>query len=147
MKVIKEDKDIGTDASIDFFKKHYKELGEIKYLILYYAEREWMINHDLYHQYTMFIGENAQLWLSGITWGYYGEGPSGLHEIMSMIDPEITYEQIVDLEWMAKETMMFEIIEGKFILKPMSEAVKEILRNGNWYLLWTIISCVLRLET
>ena len=55
-----------------------------------------------------------------------------------MIDPEITYEQIVDLEWMAEEPLMFEMIEGKFILRPISETVKEILRNGNWYLPWDI---------
>ncbi|TKJ22648.1 MAG: hypothetical protein CEE43_05310 [Promethearchaeota archaeon Loki_b32] len=138
MKIIKEDRDQGTVTSIEFFKEHYKELGEIRYLILYYAEREWSINHNLQHQYTIFIGENAQLWLFGIAWGYYGQEPSGLHEIIGMIDPEITYKQIVDLEWMAEEPIMFEIGESKFILKHITENVKEILRNGNRFLPWDI---------
>jgi len=63
-----------TRASLEFFKKHYGKLGEIKFIVLYYAEREWSLNPELYHQYVNIIGDKAQVWLSGLSWGYYGEG-------------------------------------------------------------------------
>jgi len=67
----KEGKD-NARASLEFFNRHFKELGKVKYIILYYAEKEWVLNHDLMHQYVIIIGDNAQLWMSGLTWGYYG---------------------------------------------------------------------------
>ena len=93
MRIIKEEDSSGsTRESLRFFQKHYHELGEVKYIVLYHAEKEWLINPALYHQYCIVIGENVQLWMLGLTWGYYGEGPSGLHEVLQIIDPEFTYD-------------------------------------------------------
>jgi len=66
--------------------------------------------------------------MSGLTWGYYGHGPYGLFELMQMIDPTITYEQIVSLEWMAKYPIMFENIDNKLVLRPYNESASSLLR-------------------
>ena len=69
MRIIKQGRLKSTEDSLMFFREHYQELGEVKYIILYYAEREWLINKEYYHQYVIVIGENAQLWMSGLSWG------------------------------------------------------------------------------
>ena len=73
------------------------------------------------------IGEKAELWMSGLTWGYNGEGPYGLFELMQMIDPSITYEQILSLQWMAEYPIMFENVEKKLVLKPYNESARLFL--------------------
>ena len=127
MRVIKEGHLKSARESLMFFRDHYQELGKVKYIILYYAEREWLINKKYYHQYVIVIGEKAQLWMSGLTWGYNGQGPYGLFELMKMIDPSITYEQIVSLQWMAKYPIMFENVNKKLVLRPYSEFAKSLL--------------------
>ena len=128
MRVIKEGRLKSTRDSLMFFKDHFRELGKVKYIILYYAEREWLINRKFYHQYVIIIGEDAQLWMSGLTWGYYGQGPYGLFELMQIIDPTITYEQIVSLVWMAEYPIMFENVDNKLVLRPYNESVRSLLR-------------------
>ena len=128
MRVIKQGRLKSTEDSLMFFRDNYQELGEVKYIILYYAEREWSINKKYYHQYVIVIGENAQLWLSALTWGYYGQGPYGLFELMQMMDPTITYEQIVSLEWMAEYAIMFENANNKLVLRPYNESARSLLR-------------------
>ncbi len=127
VQIIKEGRLKSKESSLMFFKDHYQELGKVKYIVLYYAEQEWLINPEFYHQYFIVIGEKAQLWMSGLTWGYNGEGPYGLFELMQMIDPSITYEQIVSLQWMAEYPIMFENVEQKLILKPYNESAKSFL--------------------
>ena len=128
MQVIKQGRLKSTEDSLKFFREHYQELGRVKYIILYFSEREWSINKKYYHQYVIVIGENAQLWMSGLTWGYYGQGPYGLFELMQMIDLTITYEQIVSLEWMANDLIMFENVDNKLVLRPYSESASSLLR-------------------
>ena len=127
MQIIKEGRLKSTESSLIFFKDHYQELGKVKHIILYYAEREWSINPEFYHQYVIVIGERTQLWMSGLTWGYNGEGPYGLFELIQIIDPSITYEQIVSLQWMAEYPIKFENVEQKLILKPYNESAKSFL--------------------
>ena len=112
MQVYKEGPLKSTDESLRFFKKHLLKLGKIEYIVLYYAEREWLINRNLYHQYVIVVGEEAQAWMSGFTWEYYGTGPYGLFELMKLIDSSIKYEEIVNLEWMAHEPIMFVFVDG-----------------------------------
>ena len=140
MRIIKEGSLKATRESLEFFKEHHFELGEIKYLILYYAEQEWAIcrNPDLYHQYVIIVGETAQLWMSGLTWGYHGEGPYGLFNLLKLIDAGISYEDIVGLECEAKEPIMYEKIHGKLILKPFNESAKEMICKKNGRLPWDI---------
>ena len=127
IRIIKEDRSRSTRDSLKFFQDHFNEIGDIKYVILYYAEHQWLLNHDLFHQYVIFIGEKAQLWLSGLTWGYYGTGPYRLFKVISLIDPSITYEQIVSLEWSTNYPIMLENIEGRLSLKPFNESAKYLL--------------------
>ncbi len=75
------------------------------------------MNPDIYRHFVIVIGEKAQLWMSGLSWGYLGEGPCGLFDVMQMVDPSITFEQIKDLEWPGTYPIMFENDEGKLILK------------------------------
>ena len=65
--------------------------------------------------------------MSGFTWGYYGEGPSGLLELMQMIDPAITYEDIVSLKWMAENPITFECVNGNLIQSSFDEFVSSLL--------------------
>ena len=67
--------------------------------------------------------------MSGLTWGYFGEGPYGLFEVMGMIDSGITYEQIEDLEWPGTYPIMFENVEGRLILKPITNFAANLLRS------------------
>ena len=140
MKIIKEGKLKATQESLEFFKKHFNSIGEVKYIVLYYAEKEWSINPNIYHQYVIIIGEYAQLWMSGLTWGYNGAGPTGLREIMNMIDPEITCKQIRDLEWMADHPIVFENMNGRLTLKPFNETVHSLLCVQDNRLPWSIKS-------
>jgi len=131
MRILKEPKE-DTEKALSFFKEHYEELGEIKYIILYYAEEEWAIYHvpEIYHQYVIIIGEKAQIWLAGLTWGYYGHGPSVFLELMQMIDSSITYEDIAALEWAADYSpIMYEKANGKLILKPFDETADNMICN------------------
>ena len=136
MRVYKEGPLKSTDESLTFFKGYLLILRKIKYIVLYYAEREWLINRELYHQYVIVVGEEAQAWMSGFTWGYYGTGPYGLFELMQIIDSSITYEEIVSLEWMANEPIMFENVEGKLMLKEFNENARSIICIENNSLPW-----------
>ena len=63
MKIIKEGSNGHSWSSLEFYKQHYHKLGDVNYIVLYYAEEEWCINHDLFHQYVIVIGEKAQIWV------------------------------------------------------------------------------------
>jgi len=138
MRIIKEGNDNSTEESLQFFKDHYLELGDIKYIILYYAEHEWAIarSREIYHQYLIFVGEKAQLWMSGLTWGYDGTGPYTFFTLMQLIDPNITYKDIIALEWMAEDPIVYEKMNGKFVLTDFDEPVKSMIRIDNKYLPW-----------
>ena len=140
MRIIKQGPGKSTKESLRFFKDHYLELGEIKYIILYYAEREWAIYRDreIYHQYVIIVGEKAQLWMSGLTWGYDGTGPYAFFTIMQLIDPNITYKDIAALEWMAEDPIVYEKMNGKLVLTHFDETAKNMICNGNKYLPWEI---------
>jgi len=127
MKILKEGRSKSPQDSLKFFNDHFKELGKVNYVVLYYAEEEWQLNPHLYHQYVIIIGEEAHIWISGLTWGYYGAGPGGLHDLLQIIDPTILYEQIVDLEWMAEYPTLFENLSGKLVLSPFNQAVYSLL--------------------
>jgi len=141
MKIIKQEKGRGDARdSLRFFKEHYQELGEIKYIVLYYAEREWALdrnNPDLYHQFAIMIGEKAQIWMSGLTWGYYGEGPYRLYEVMQVLDPSITYEQIALLEWGSERNpIVFRNINGSLLIGPYNNSLVSLLNLGNSKIRW-----------
>jgi hypothetical protein len=113
MQIIKQGSLKSTRDALRFFKEHYDKVDKVKYIVLYFAEREWLLNPELYHQYAIVIGENTQLWMSGLTWRYCGEGPYGLFEVMQMIDPSVTFEQIEELEWPGTYPILFENVEGR----------------------------------
>ena len=138
MRIIKEGRLKASCESIEFFKKYYRSIGKVNYFVLYYSEREWKINPDLYHQYVIVIGEYVQLWMSGLTWGYNGTGPTDLRELMNMIDPEITCKQIRDLEWMVDDPIVFENVNGRLTLKPFNEKVRSLLCDQDNRLPWSI---------
>ncbi len=136
MQVIKQGLLKSTRTSLRFFKEHFDKLGKVKYIVLYFAEREWQLNPEPYHQYAIFIGENVQLWMSDLTWGYFGEGPYGLFEVMQMIDSSITYEQILGLEWPGSYPILFENIGGKMSLKPFKNSTAALLIMEDGVLPW-----------
>ena len=82
------------------------------------------------------VGEKVQLWMVGLTWGYYGEGPSGLHEILQVIDPEFAYDQVLSLSRTAEEPITLENVNGNLILRNFDEYVRSLLRRGNSHLPW-----------
>ena len=141
MRILKEPRE-NTRKALKFFKKHYEEIGEIKYVILYYAEEEWAIYHVheiIFHQFVIIIGKKAQIWLGGLTWGYYGHGPSVFLELMQLIDSSITYEEIAALEWAADYSpIMYEKVNGKLISKPFGEPAESMIRNEDNLLPWDI---------
>ena len=136
MQVIKQGRLKSTRKSLRFFKEHFEKLGKVKYIVLYSAERERRWNTELYSQYVIVIGENAQLWMSGLTWGYLGEGPYGLLDVMQMIDSKITFKQIKDLEWPGTYPIMFENIGGKMSLKPFKNSTAALLIMEDGVLPW-----------
>ena len=73
--------------------------------------------------------------MSGLTWGYDGEGPRGLFALMQSIDPNITYDDIIDLEWMAKDPIVYEKVNGRFMLTDFDELVESMIRI-NKFLPW-----------
>ena len=137
MQVIKQGRLKSTRKSLGFFKEHFEKLGKVRYIVLYSAERERRWNLELYSQYAIVIGENAQLWMSGLSWGYLGEGPYGLLDVMQMVDSSITFEQIEDLEWPGTYPIMFENIEGRLILKPITNSAASLLCMDDGRLPWS----------
>jgi len=127
MKILKEGQSKSPQDSLKFFSEHIEELGKINYVVLYYGENEWQLNPHLYRHYVIIIGEEAHIWISGLTWGYYGTGPGALHDLLQMIDPTILYEQINDLEWMAEDPIMFENFSGKLVLSSFNQEVYSLL--------------------
>ena len=95
MQIIKEKPFSSPDESLKFFKDHFLEFGGIRYIVLYYAEREWLLNNSYYHQYVIVVGNLAQLWLSGLSWGYFGSGPHALFELIQIIDLNVTYDKVI----------------------------------------------------
>lgn len=142
MHIIKEGPLKSTAESLRFFKNHYLNLGNIKYVVFYYAEREWLVNRELFHQYVIVVGEKAQLWMSGFAWGYYGTGPYGLFELMHLIDPNITYEQIVSLDWKTENPIMFENVKGKLEIKKFDGFAKSIICDRVNHLPWEKIASI-----
>lgn len=138
MQIIKQVKLVSTRDSLRFFKEHFEKLDRVKYIVLYSAKREWRLNPQLYNQYVIVIGENAQLWMSELTWGYLGEGPYGLFEVMQMIDPSVTFEQIKNLEWPGTDPILFENIEGKLVLKPFNKSVAGLICSKSGRLPWEL---------
>jgi hypothetical protein len=138
MRIIKEGPGKSCYESVEFFKDHYAELGETKYVILYFAEHEWMVYEDpeIYHQFVIFIGEKAQMWLSGLTWGYYGTGPNCFYTVLHMLDSSITYDDIAGLEWMAEDPIVLEKQNGRFVSAPFDEKIKTMIRRDNRWLPW-----------
>jgi len=138
MQIIKQGSLKSTRDALRFFKEHFDKVDKVKYIVLYFAEREWQLNPELYHQYAIVIGENNQLWMSGLTWGYCGEGPYGLFEVMQMIDPSVTFEQIEDLEWPGMYPILFENVKGKLVLKPFNRSVAALICSKSGRLLWEL---------
>ena len=128
MQVIKQGRLKSTRETLRFFKEHFEKLGKVRYIVLYSAEQDRVWNKELYSQYVIVIGEGAQLWMSGLTWGYIGEGPYGLLDVMQMVDSSITFEQIEDLEWPGTYPIMFENVEGRLILKPITNSAASLLQ-------------------
>ena len=66
--------------------------------------------------------------MSGLTWGYHGTGPYTFFTLMQLIAPDIEYEDIVALEWMAKDPIVLEKVNGRFMLTDFDESVKNMIR-------------------
>ncbi len=65
--------------------KHIKRLGTIHKIIgyRYYARVKFESGfHPIKREAIKVIGENGFAVFSGFCWGYGGEGPSGLHELL-----------------------------------------------------------------
>jgi len=94
------------------------------------------VNHDLYHHYVIVIGEDVQLWMSGLSWGYVGEGPCGLFEIMQKIDSSITFDKIKNLDWPGTCPILFENSDGRLMLQPFTNSAASLLCMENGRLPW-----------
>jgi len=139
MRIILEERRGVSRLSLKFFKEHYDALGEVRYIVLYYAESDWRLDPELFLIYTIIVGEDVQLWLSGLTWGYIGEGPYTLYELMKSIDPDFREEQILSLEWQAKYPIVFKKVKSKFVLHPFTEEVKALICIGDTKLPWNLV--------
>lgn len=51
-----------------------------------------------------------------------------------MVDSNITFEQIIDLEWSGRYPIMFENVEGRLTLKPITNSTANLfsLENGSF---------------
>ena len=92
-----------------------------------------------WYWFTIVIGENAQLWLYGLTWGYDGEGPYGLYKLMQKIDPKITYKQIKNLEKVPNSPIVYEYVKGELILIPYNNSVNSLVCKVNKSIQWVRI--------
>ncbi len=65
--------------------KHIKRLGTIQKIVgyRYFARVKFESGfHPIKREAVKVIGENGFAVFSGFCWGYGGEGPSGLHELL-----------------------------------------------------------------
>ena len=74
--------------------------------------------------------------MSGLTWVYDGTGPYTFFTLMQLIDPNITYKDIIALEWLAEDPIVYEKVNGRFVLTHFDEPVKNMIRIDNKYLPW-----------
>ena len=140
MKIIKQEiEGRGTSRPAYWcFKEHYKELGKIKFVILYnayYNKRIYMDGND-WHWTTVLVGDNIQLWLYGLAWGYDGTGPYYLFKTLQKLFPDITYKQMIKLEKVTEEPIVLENVKGKLTLKPYDNLVESLLEMAQTTIQW-----------
>lgn len=67
-----------TKRSIDRFTKHIGRLGKLSYVKGY----RYRGRYQAIHEGVLIKGENGTIRLSGLCWGYGGEGPHGLKTVL-----------------------------------------------------------------
>jgi len=135
MEIIREEKMAATRESLEFFKKYHGRLGKVQYLVLYDVESIPINPIDKWN-HVIFIGEHAQLWLRGLTWGYSGEGPYGLYKVLQKLDLEFTYEEIVALKWEAREIIVLKNMGGKLMVSSYEDSIRTMLLEANSTICW-----------
>ncbi len=83
--ILKDAGDGCTEFSISFFRQHHHQLGVITYIEMTDCD-DWPLH----------IKDDAgnEIWLSGCTSGYGGEGPHGTHTILKECDINLPFEFI-----------------------------------------------------
>lgn len=69
-----------TDESLGYFERHKSELGEIREVSCRF--------NDPSGYNVRVVGDNGEMLLSGLNCGYGGEGPHGLHTVLTQIGAE-----------------------------------------------------------
>lgn len=69
-----------TNKSIDRFNKHIGRLGKLSYIKGYRYQTTTRCDEAV-----LIRGENGTIRLSGLLWGYGGEGPSGLKTVLTSL--------------------------------------------------------------
>lgn len=69
-----------TEESLRFWRNVKRKVGKVKLLI---CEEKWDEENRSWREYnTRIVGENGEVWLSGLNCGYGGEGPHGLLRLL-----------------------------------------------------------------
>lgn len=80
-----------TARSIKRFNKHIGRLGKVAY-IRGYRYRNLL---GIIREAVLIRGENGTIRLSGMCWGYTGEGPHGLRDVLTSLGvPTVQAEQV-----------------------------------------------------
>lgn len=70
-----------TRHSVARCKKHIERLGKLSYVKGY---RYWGRYHAV-HESVLIRGEHGTIRLDGLCWGYRGEGPHGLRDVLTVL--------------------------------------------------------------
>ena len=84
-----------TRLSLIAFEKHHHKIGDVV-RIKGYCYKGRVANQ----MGVLIVGTKGTMRLSGLSWGYSGEGPRGLKQILEQIEvPAVTISTILTIKW------------------------------------------------
>lgn len=76
-----------TRYSLDFLEKHSYRIGPVHAVVVFHnPQKVWY--------WTQIVGEQGEIWVSGFSLGYGGEGPSGLDTALRSLGFSVPEETI-----------------------------------------------------
>lgn len=79
-----------TKHSLNYLKKHFQRIGQVERVLGYYVTNE----HGIACPRVSIKGSNGSLVLKGVCWGYQGEGPRGLMEVVKLAFSPLEWQRI-----------------------------------------------------
>lgn len=96
-----------TNRSITFAEKNLIRIGEPLSVVLYSPR----ICPDKRYGWNLvrIIGEDAEMYLYGLCWGYGGEGPQGLRKVLNMLGMNVNINYVAKFDMDSPEPIEIDL--------------------------------------